>query len=273
MKRTLDWKVGNKGSEAYERYIVPAWMGEWAEALVAIGGVESGQRVLDVACGTGIVARKAARLVGSSGRVDGLDAIKEMLNAARQCAERGGMQAIGWHQGDASRMPFDSEEYDVVLCQQGLQFFSDRPAALREMSRVLVPGGRLAISVWRSLDRCPFLAVLADAVGSYLGADAAALIHASCSLADREELRTLLNNAGLRGIHIRLEVRVARYSPFSEFLPGYLSVLPIFPAIAAMPDQDRVDMIQRIVASLHNYMDDGGFAAPMESHVVTANKG
>jgi SAM-dependent methyltransferase len=204
--------------------------------------------------------------------VDGLDPVKEMLNTARQCAEQDGIQSIGWHEGDASRMPFDGDEYDVVLCQQGLQFFSDRTAALREMARVLVPGGRLAISVWRAIDRCPFLAVLANVIGSYLGVESTALMHASCSLADREELRALLSNAGFRDLHIRLESRVARYAPFSEFLSGYLSVLPVFPAIASMPDPDRADMFQRISASLYNYMDDGGLAAPMESYVATANK-
>jgi ubiquinone/menaquinone biosynthesis C-methylase UbiE len=272
MTELHEWQMNSTGPEAYERYIVPAWMGEWAQALVETGGIGPGKRVLDVACGTGIVARKAIPLVGSSGKVAGLDANRGMLRVAKQFAELEDMHAIEWHQGNASCLPFNRAEYDVVLCQQGLQFFPDRTVALREMARVMVPGGRLAISVWRSLDRSPFLAVLADVIGRYLGADSTALFHASCSLADREELRTLLSNAGFRDIRIRLEVKMARYPSLAEFLPGYLSVFPFAAEVAVMKDADRTEMFRRMSTSLSDYMDDYGLAAPMESHVITASR-
>jgi ubiquinone/menaquinone biosynthesis C-methylase UbiE len=266
------WQLSGTGPEAYERYIVPAWMGEWAQALANVAGVEKGQRVLDLACGTGVVARKAARLVGPSGKVVGLDVNEGMLHMARQLAEQKGIAGIDWRQGEASDIPFSERAFDVVLCQQGLQYFPDRQTALREMARVLVPGGQLALSVWRSLARYPFFMAMVKAIDRYIGNGATDSFHAACSLADRDELRSLINNAGFRNIRIRLEVKVVRFPSLEEFIPGYLAATPITADIAAMKDADRAGMVLDVIDSLREYTDDGGLAAPMECHVVTAER-
>jgi ubiquinone/menaquinone biosynthesis C-methylase UbiE len=271
--KEFGWPVNGTSSEAYERYIVPAWMGEWAQLLVDSAGVDSGNKVLDVACGTGVAARKAARLIGADGKVAGLDADKAMLSAAKRFAASEDIHLIEWYHSDVISMPFRKNEYDVVLCQQGLQFFPDRLAALQEMFRVMVPNGRIAISVWRSLERCPFLAVLADAIGKYLGANLMTAFYASCSLFDREEIRDNLSSTGFHDISIRLESRVARYPSLEEFLPGYLSVFPFIVAkIVEMADEERVKMFSEINRSLQVYVDDYGLAAPMESFIITASK-
>jgi ubiquinone/menaquinone biosynthesis C-methylase UbiE len=272
MNNESRWPLDGTAPEAYERYIVPAWMGEWAQALIEMVKIEPGNRVLDVACGTGIVARKSAHFAGPSGNVAGLDADRKMLRAARQFAEREGVSSIEWYQGDATCIPFSKEKYDVVLCQQGLQFFPDRLKALQEMFRVLVPGGQLSLSVWRSLDHCPFLAVLADVIGRYLGDQSTTAFYASCSLADREELKNLFTSAWFQDIRIRLEVRVARFSSLEEFLPGYISVFPFADEIAALAPKDQEKMFNDITKSLLIYTDDYGLAAPMECHMVTARK-
>lgn len=273
MSEPIQWQMNSTGPEAYERYIVPAWMGEWAQALVDYSDVKSGERVLDVACGTGIVARKVACLVGPKGKVAGLDANEGMLRAARQFAERENIRGIEWHLNDASRMPFKHAEYDVVLCQQGLQFFSDKPAALREMARVLAPGGRCAISVWTSLYHNPFMAILTDAIENYLDTDSTAFFHTAYSLSSREELRALLSTAGFRDIHVRSEVKMVRYPSIEEYLPRFLSVFPIADSISAMPEADRAEMFQRISEALREYTDDDGLAIPKESHIITSAKG
>jgi ubiquinone/menaquinone biosynthesis C-methylase UbiE len=247
-------------------------MDEWAKTLIEKAEIRSGNRALDVACGTGIVARRSARLVGPDGNVAGLDADKEMLRAARQFAECEGLTSIEWYHGDATCIPSRAAEYDVVLCQQGLQFFLDKSKALREMFRVMVPGGRLAISVWRSLDRCPFLAVLADAIERSLGGRFTSAFHASCSLSDREELRNLLASAGFEEIQVRLEARMARYPSLRDFLTGYISIFPFAGEIAAMTPKDRQEMFDYITKSLLAFTDDYGLAAPMECHIVTASK-
>jgi SAM-dependent methyltransferase len=272
MENTSSWPLHGTAAETYERYIVPAWMGAWTEALIERAGIAPGDRVLDVACGTGIVARKAAQLVGLSGNVMGFDADHNMLSAARKFADNDGLSSIDWLFGDAASIPIETGRCDVVLCQQGLQFFPEKQKALKEMFRVLVPGGRLALSIWRSIDRCPFLAILADIIGSHIGSGPTGAFYSSCSLSDREELRGLLINAGFTDIKIRLEVQMARFPSLEEFLPGYISVFPLSHQITEMADDDQRKMIAEIKKSLLAFSDDYGLAAPMESHIITAWK-
>jgi ubiquinone/menaquinone biosynthesis C-methylase UbiE len=266
------WPIERTAPEAYEQYIVPAYMDEWANTLIEKVLAKPGDRVLDVACGTGIVARKIARLVGPSGDVAGLDADKNMLHFARQFAEREGLTFLKWHHSDATCIPSGASEYNAVLCQQGLQFFPDKAAALLEMFRVMAPGGRLAVSVWRSLDRCPLFSVMAHIIGRYLRDQSMAGAYASCSLSDREELRSLLANAGFQDIHVRVEVRMARYPSLHEFLTGFIGVFPFGGQIAAMEPENRQEILDEITKSLLKFTDDDGLASPLESHIATAVK-
>ena len=135
-----------RASAAYERVMVPAVFGPWAKELLDIAVLAPGMRVLDVACGTGIVARLAAPQIGPTGRVVGLDTNEATLGVARAQPQPTGAHAE-WRQGDATKLPFPDAEFDTVLCQHGLQYVPDWTAALREMKRVLASGGRLALSI------------------------------------------------------------------------------------------------------------------------------
>jgi ubiquinone/menaquinone biosynthesis C-methylase UbiE len=149
-------------AEKYEEFFVPAMFGPWARMLVQRAGLQPGESVLDLACGTGIVARIAAPLVGKSGRVVGLDLRPGMLAAARSLPAPEGA-AIEWVEGDATDPGLPDESFDHVICQCGLMFFPDRPRALREMRRMLKDGGRLAILVWQSLEKQKLFHALAKA--------------------------------------------------------------------------------------------------------------
>src|SRR5690606_34921382 len=134
-------EFGGHAPENYERFFVPAIGAPLANDLVETAGLQPGERVLDVACGTGVVDRLAAQRIGPNGTTAGLDINPGMLAVARAAAPPG--VAIQWHEASADTMPFTDAAFDVVLCQMGLQFMPDRVAALKEMHRVLVPGGRL----------------------------------------------------------------------------------------------------------------------------------
>ena len=162
------WQLDEGSAEAYERYLVPLLFALGAEYLIELATPSPGERVLDVACGTGIVARGAAPRVGSGGRVVGLDLNEGMLGMASKASSEV-RPLIEWRRGDATSMPFPDGAFDVVLCQQGLQFFPDRPAALGEMHRVLRPNGRLALSVLRSVEHNPGYGLLADALKRHVG--------------------------------------------------------------------------------------------------------
>jgi ubiquinone/menaquinone biosynthesis C-methylase UbiE len=151
-------------AEVFERLFLPAMAGPWAHRLVEAAGVRSGERVLDVACGTGAVAQVALERVRDTGAVAGLDLSAEMLAVARRK-----LPDVDLHEGRAEKLPFGDGVFDVALCQFGLMFFENRAQAVREMLRVLREGGRMAVVVWDSLERSPGYAALTDIVEECLG--------------------------------------------------------------------------------------------------------
>jgi len=143
------WQMDASAPELYERYLVPAITSIWARDLLDRVSPTGGESVLDIACGTGVVAR-LARQRGHTGRLVGID-----LNTAMLAVARENSSAVEWIEGSALDLPFDANSFDVVLCQLGLQFFPDRALALKEMVRVLKPGGRAGMSVYSAIERTP----------------------------------------------------------------------------------------------------------------------
>jgi SAM-dependent methyltransferase len=177
------WQVAGSAAQIYDRHLVPAIFGPWAPRVLDLAAPAAGEQVLDVACGTGVVARLAAERVGAGGRVACLDLNPGMLAVAGSLPA--GDAPVGWVQASAGRLPFPDGSFEVVCCQLGLQFFPDRTAALAEMARALVPGGRLAVMVWRSIDHSPGFAVLAAALDRHIGPAAGAVMRAPFGLSDR----------------------------------------------------------------------------------------
>jgi ubiquinone/menaquinone biosynthesis C-methylase UbiE len=163
MSERSGWQLaGASVAEANERYLMSTFGYAWTQALVQLAAPQEGDRLLDVACGTGPVARQAAPFVGPTGRVVGLDLNTGMLEIARSMPMPESI-SLEWQQGDATALPFQNASFDVVCCSQGLQFFPDRATALGEMFRVLAPVGRLALAVWRGIEHQPFYSALAEA--------------------------------------------------------------------------------------------------------------
>src|SRR2546427_3809211 len=264
------WQVAGTASEMHERYIIPAFITTYQE-IVALAALQGGERVLEVACGTGMVARLAAQVVGTAGHVVGADVNESMLSMARTVPQQHDGPPIEWRQSDAAALPFPEAAFDVVFCQYGLEFFADRAAGLREMARVLVPGGRLVLRVWRALERQPFYVALCEALERHVRAGAGAPIRAAFTLADMAKLRALVAGAGFRQVHIRITINPLRYPSVEAYVQRYLSATPIASDIAAMDDSARTALLQDITTALRAYVDDDGLAAPMESHVVVAH--
>ena len=204
------WHFAGSVPENYERYLVPTIFSPWAVLLVDIAAPQLGERVLDVACGTGIVARLIAARVGPGGKVVGLDSSPAMLAVARSVSPISGA-AVEWSEASALAIPFPEATFNLVLCQQGLQFFPDRPAALREVHRVLVPDGRLVLSVWRAIQYSPGFASLAEALARHVSSEAGKAMQTPFSLGEVDELRTLVVAAGFRDVTIRPAVKSLRF--------------------------------------------------------------
>jgi len=270
MSQDEQWQISDNAPEAYERYMVPALFAPWATDLVARLSLHPGEHVLDVACGTGSVARLAAKRVSPGGTVTGLDLNPGMLAVARSLPHASDVR-MDWRAGSAMALPFANALFNVVLCQQGLQFFPDRVAALREMHRVLVPRGRLGLSVWRSLQHNPYMAALGNALEHHVSAEAAAGARTVCALGDAEALRSLLLQAGFREVRISIAILVMRFASVEAFVPGQFAATPFAGAVAALDAPARTALLEDVRMALRSYTDDTGVAVPIEAHVATAH--
>lgn len=260
-------------ADIYERYMVPAVSARWSVDLLDRVKVQPGERVLDVACGTGIVARTAASMAGATGIVVGLDMNATMLDKARSIDA-----SIEWREGDALVMPFRDQEFDVVVCQQGIQFFPDRLQAVQEMHRVLRPNGRLGISVWYSLDTSPGYVALAEALERHVDAKTASLVHTqpqpneAFPLREGSEIRTLLEQSGFREVNAVRESKMARYASPKEFTRAIM-VGSIMRRTGTRVSEETMQLLMDDVsAQLQAYVSADGLAFPMEANVATARK-
>jgi ubiquinone/menaquinone biosynthesis C-methylase UbiE len=267
MAKRERWQVAGNAAEIYQRELVPAVFGPWGRRVVELAALRPGQRVLDVACGTGLVARLAAEAVGLDGRVAALDLNPAMLAAASELPEPEGAP-IEWVEGDAEALPFTEASFDVVCCQLGLQFFPDRERALREMKRVLVPGGRAVVMVWREIDRAPGFAVLAAVLGRTIGADAEALARAPFALSDADALSRLLSRAGFHDCAMSAETGEVRFSSAAMLVGSYVGGSPIAAIVATAPAPAYDELVSEVERALDPITQQGSLRFPIEAHLA-----
>ena len=250
--------------ENYERYFVPAIGEPLARELVDRAALRTGERVLDVACGTGVVARLAAEQVGTAGTVAGLDVNPGMLAVARSVtpAEAG----VEWHEASAESIPLPEAAFDVVLCQMGLQFVPDKLAALREMRRVLAPGGRLLLNVPGPTP--PPFGIMADTLAKHVGPELAGFVHVVFSLHDPDELAALLTAAGFSDVVVDRPVRTLRLPPPKAFLWQYVHSTPMADAVAQAGEETQAALEEDVVAGWQPFTADG--ALTVEVGILTA---
>jgi len=267
------WQLEGDSAVMYERYLVPAVTLPWAFDLVERVGVRPGDRVLDVACGTGAVARVAAERVGDGGSVAGLDVNGAMLAVARSLTSASAAQ-IEWYEDSALALPFDDHEFGVVLCQLGLQFFPDRPAALREMRRASTPGGSVAASVFAAIERNPATHALSDALDRHVGRGASFAKRNEHSLADPEELVALFVTAGMADVRVETVARTVRFASAAEYVRIQFVATPVAALLSGREPAARERLIglvsEDVSASLAPFVSDDGLAFPQEVHIALA---
>ena len=262
-------------AETYEEYLDPAIADPFTRVLLEYAAPQPSERVLDLACGTGSVARHVAPIVGANGRVVALDVNQNMLRVARALPPPAGA-TIEWLEGDAVSLDLPDDAFDLVICQQGLQFFSDRAASVQEMRRVLIDGGRVAISVWQALNRHPVYEVLLNATARHLGATIAAL-DLSFSLGDANDLRTLLDDAGFKQIEIvprSLNVHLPSPERFVQIT--VLGAATSIPAFAQLNSAERSKLVEAVTAETQEvaqrYRDGDTLTFSMSTNIAVAYK-
>jgi ubiquinone/menaquinone biosynthesis C-methylase UbiE len=258
-------QVTRSAAEIYEEFFVPALFAEWAPRVADAAAIGPGDHVLDVACGTGVLAREAASRVGARGRVVGLDRNEWMFEVARRVAPD-----IDWVPGLAEALPFAKGEFDVVVSQFGLMFFDDRMTALREMWRVLRPGGRMVVAVWDAAERAPGYATLIALIERLFSEAAANALRAPFSLGDPADLSRLALAAGISDARLETVMGTARFPSIESWV--YTDVKGW--TLADMIDDAQLTTLQREAQQeLARFRQpDGTVAFVAPAHILTATK-
>lgn len=256
-------------AENYERYFVPAIGTPASVTLLRAADLREGERVLDVACGTGLIARLAAERVGHAGSVTGIDVAPDMIDVAQAAPAPAGA-SIEWHVGDAVSLPFPDDSYDVVLCQMGLMFIEDRPAAVSEMRRVLAPGGRLVVTTPGEIQ--PPFERMEQAIIEHISPELGGFVRVVFSMHDPDAVATLLRDGGLEEVSAEVAAAALQLAPPAEFLWQYINLTPMGQFVAQAPETAQSAMEQQVVEHWQPYVTDGSTRFDQPMVIATGRK-
>jgi ubiquinone/menaquinone biosynthesis C-methylase UbiE len=265
------WQLDGSAPELYQKYLVPAITTKWAEDIIDRARPFAGEVVLDIACGTGVVARLAAKGM-AQGRVTGLDLNKAMLAVARSLRSEG--IPIDWIEGSALDLPFPAGSVDLVLCQLGLQFFPDQKLALHEMRRVLSTSGRVALSVYSPIERTSGANAFVLALDRVLGPNASKIKRGEHSFNAPDELQVLLIEAGFARVEVQTVVQQIAFPSVLDYVRFQLLATPMAALLSNRDEADRQRAIETIAletASLSapEMLEGGRFSFQQEAYVGT----
>lgn len=267
-KQPFDETYGLKPPENYERYFVPAIGKPVAEDLMRQAELIQGQRVLDVACGTGIVTRLAREQVGPDGSVVGLDINPGMLAVARSVTPDN--MPIEWYEASAENIPLPDESFDVVLCQLGLQFMDDKISALQEMRRVLVPGGHIILNMPGPAGE--LFADFAEAIERNIGPRAAGFVTHVFSLHDLDEIQQLMSKGGFSNIDVQANFKNLRLPPSKDFMWQYIRSTPLAELVLEAEEETQNALEQEILNKWRNFEENGTLNYDQRLVTVRARK-
>lgn len=263
--RHFDKTYGTDAARNYEELFVPRVGRPCANALVAAASPRPGERVVDVACGTGIAARLAAERVGATGSVAGVDVNAGMLGVARSIAPD-----IDWHEAGAEALPLGDDSVDVVLCSLGLMFFPDKVAALREMRRVLTSGGRAGVLVPGPTPEP--MAILADAMANHIDPGLSGFVHAIFSLNDGDEIDGLFTKAGFGRVERRVLTPAIPLGSPREFLWDYVHSTPLAGVVAGADGTQRAALEDEVLDKWRSHVDGDDFVMTVRNTIAIGHE-
>ncbi len=261
------YQLKGNAAQLYEQNNVPGLLRAQAGAMFDQVSLQEGDRMLDVACGTGIVTRVAVERCSRLASIVGLDFNAGMLEVAQANMPKTDTP-VEWQEGDMCALPFPDNAFDIVLCQQGIQFAPDKLAALRHIRRVLAPGGRLAFTVWSQ--PLPISGVLADAVGRYVNDEARTNILLPFAWSDPEVMRELVDEAGFQAIQIEIIESPMQWPSREDEMADYVAVNAARTPFTREITEARTVIIEEMRAALEPYLEGDEFVMPARSHLVQA---
>ena len=260
------FQVRQDGARLYHELVEP-FMAPFVGALVAVG-VEWGQRVLDIACGTGLATRASVSAVGPSGSVVGVDVNPKMIAAARTMpGDNEG--TVEWRTASALDLPFADGEFDAAICQQGMQFFPDPAGGLREVARTVSDGGRISATVWAAPELNPFFRAETDMLVEFCGYDRGESVGAYAT-GGGDQVVAWFEAAGLRAITIDAIEAVASLPPVVEYVPRHLRVTPWSVGFFDLDPETQREAIEYVERSLADHRSESGIDVPFRSYLTTA---
>lgn len=262
-------------AQVFDEYLGPAMFRPWAEIMIEVAEPQEGETVLDLACATGTVARMIAESGVKVAKLHGLDSSAAMLEVARERSAEAGFD-IEWAEGVCEDLPYGDATFDLVVCQQGLQFFKDREKSVQEIYRVLKPGGRLVANVWHGLDYHTFLSKLFDAVSERLGAPVE-VVGMPFMLGDADELRRYVKAGGFASVDVVGYHHLLQYpEPQRMVQISVMGAAAAIPAFADMSPEQRAELAQGVAESLKHEIasaTNGDFIdMPSATNVAVARK-
>lgn len=254
-------------ASSYQEMMVPALFQEWPDQVLDEAKIKRGDKLLDVACGTGVLTIAAANRLDQKGSATGLDMNPGMLAVAEKLAPD-----IEWHQGIAEDLQWEDESFDVVVSQFGLMFFEDQQKALREMFRVLKPGGRLVGTVFDSLDNIRGYKIMTEIFGHVAGEEVAQALRFPFSLGDTDKLKSLCLMSDLTGARITTREGNARFPDVRTMVLA--DVKGWFPLAGFVLEESQIDeVVSKAESDLKEFViTDGSVVFPMPAHFITITK-
>ncbi len=259
----MTFQLAGTGPEIYEKVMVPLWFGRWAEALIDLLDMQTAESVLDVACGTGVSTRLAKEKVGHQGRVDGLDNNAAMLTKAKALAE--GLD-IEWLERDVCDNGLKSNVYNIVMSQHGYHYFPDKPSALMEFQRLLVPGGRMAFSIWDG--HSPYTKAVCAAVERHISPGVARRQRSQRETPSATELAEQVRDAGFSDVTVHRQELAIDVPIAEEFVPLHLGSMPIAGAFAELDDDAQRALTTEVADELREYVVGDRMVYPDAVHVA-----
>ena len=263
----MTFQLQSDAAQMYEKVLVPYWFDHWAKALLDIAKPDIGDTVLDIACGTGVTTRLAKKIVGDKGKVSGLDVNASMLIRARELADGLG---INWIESDVCDNGLNGSHYDIILSQQGYQYFPDKPRALRELYRLLSPGGKLIFSVWDG--QCAYTQAVCDALKKYISPEVADVQRRQRETPSRAELEYELVRAGYIDVKVERHELLITIPPAQEFVPLHLACMPIGLEFQKLDETKKQRFIKDVEHAMEKFSEGAHLVYPDAVNVAISSK-
>lgn len=261
------FQLSDSAVAVYEDQKVTAMFGPLARATLGVVPVAKDDTVLDVACGTGIVARSIFEKFGPVQPIVGTDLNDGMIGMARHVT-RDAAHSFEWHVADVEKLPFETGRFSLVICQQGIQYFPDEQAALKEIRRVMASGGRLVMSVWGGAS--DFFLAMAESVGRHVDPDVGARYLAPFSYKNTDRLPEMLASAGFRNVVVETLTVDRTMTETVVSLPKEILAHPAGSQVQAAGEAAVQAIAGDVSAACSKYQHGNDMIVPQRAHLFSA---